>query len=144
MEMMFPAGLAVLPTSVLVAGALLTAPPSAAQPPPPPPAHHVKYTVTAQQLHFAKIYWREADPVNFAEYSHNPYVFSPKAEVDVGPGQPWVREVWLADPYHWAMVTATSELDPVEPMFSCTLEVDGTVVVTDEGPKGALCSLRHW
>ncbi|WP_231737585.1 hypothetical protein [Mycobacterium sp. IS-1742] len=146
--MMFPAGWAKLRTSaILLTAALLTAAPGAAQPPPPappPPLHHVKYTVTSQQPHFSKVYWRENDPTNFAEYSHNPYVFSPKAEVDIGPGQPWIREVWLADPYHWAMVTATSELDPVEPMFSCTLEVDGAVVATNEGPKGALCSLRHW
>lgn len=132
----------------VLAGGLSLAPGVQAQPvPPPPPApplHHVKYTVTTQEPYFADIYYRETDPANFADYSHNPYEFSPKTEAQLGPGQSWVREVWLADPYHWAMVTATRGLDPIDPMFSCTLELDGAVVATDEGPKGALCSIRHF
>ncbi|WP_422746078.1 hypothetical protein ACN27E_00605 [Mycobacterium sp. WMMD1722] len=124
--------------------ALAHAQPAPPPPPPGPPLHHVKYTVTTQEPYFADIYYRERDPDNFADYSHNPYEFSPKAEAQLGPDQPWIKEVWLADPYHWAMVTATRGLDPINPMFSCTLEVDGAVVATNEGPKGALCSIRHF
>ncbi|MCV7285531.1 hypothetical protein H7J87_09340 [Mycolicibacterium wolinskyi] len=106
--------------------------------------HQVTYTVTAESPVTADIYYREADPPTWAEYSHNPYVFSPKAEVRVGPGQPWVLNVMLADPDRWAMVSATSGRLPASPMFRCELAVDGVVITTGDGPKGALCALRHW
>ncbi len=139
---MFPRMAVALGSALMlaIAGLTLTNATSSAE----PPLHHVKYTVITEQPYYAEIYYRDTDPANFADYSHNPYIFSPNVEADIGPGQPWVREAWLADPYHWAMVTATSGLDPVTPNFSCTLEVDGGLVATDAGPKGALCSIRHW
>ncbi|CKH74405.1 hypothetical protein [Mycolicibacterium smegmatis] len=110
----------------------------------PAPLHQVTYTVTAQTPTRADIYYRETDPPNWADYSHNPYVFSPKAEVEVGPGAPWVLTVQLADPDRWAMVSATSGRGPATPAFHCELAVDGVVVATGDGPKGALCAVRHW
>jgi hypothetical protein len=106
--------------------------------------HHVRYTITSESPWLADIYYHDTDPPNWAIYSHDPYVFSPKVEARVGPGQPWALDVTLADPAQWAMVVATSGLDPVTPNFHCTLEVDGTVVKTAQGPKGALCSQRPW
>ena len=71
--------------------------------------HHVKYTVfTEVPFRNAEIYYRNVDPENYAEYSHNPYVFSPNVEADLGPNQMWTIDVMLADPNQWAMVTATS------------------------------------
>ena len=109
-----------------------------------PPLYHVRYTVTAAEPFYADIYYRDTDPPNFAEYSHDPYAFSPKIEMDVGPDTPWVMDVMLADPYQWAMVTATSGLSPSSPKFHCELAVEGVVIATDDGPKGALCSRRAW
>jgi hypothetical protein len=108
------------------------------------PLHHVKYTVTATTPLNADIYYRDVDPANFADYSHNPYLYSPKIEADIGPKQPWVLDVMLADPNSWAMVAATSGWNSTAPGVQCTLEVDGAVVATNEGPKGALCSIRNW
>ena len=125
---------------VLVA-AVIPAPVAAAA---PAAAHQVTYTVTAQQPVSADIYYRVVDPPTWADYSHNPYQFSPKATVDIGPQQPWVLTVALADPDRWAMVSATRGRLPAEPGFRCELAVDGVVVATGEGPRGALCSLRHW
>lgn len=109
-----------------------------------PVMHTVTYTVYTDNPFHADIYYRDTEPPNFADYSHNPYVFSPKVEADLGPGQPWVLNVALANPEFWAMVTATSGQSPNPPTFHCTLAVDGQVVVTNSGAKGALCSLRHW
>lgn len=134
-------------SAVLVAGAgvLAAAATSHAQPPPPPPAlHNVKYTVFAEQPFNVAIYYRDTDPPNWADYSHNPYVFSPKVEAHVGPDQQWVLDVMLANPNEWAMVTATSGPSPDKPNIHCVLAVDGVVVSTDAGPKGALCSIRNW
>ena len=110
----------------------------------PPGGHHVTYTVTAESPVTADIYFREVDPPNWADYSHNPYVFSPKVQVEVGADRPWVLHATLVDPNRWAMVSATSGRTPGEPVFHCQLAVDGVVVATGDGPKGALCSLRHW
>jgi hypothetical protein len=106
--------------------------------------HHVRYTVTAETATDADIYYRDTDPPDFAAYSHNPYRYSPKADVMVGPDQTWILDVMLADPALWAMVAATSGPGPLKPNFHCTLEVDGAVVKTGQGPKGALCSPRPW
>jgi hypothetical protein len=124
-----------------VATAMAMAAPSHAD---EPVLHHVKYTVSAHNPISADIYYRDTDPPTWADYSHNPYVFSPKVEADIGPDKAWVLEVWLADPAQWAMVTATSGMSSQRPMFHCELRVDGDVVNTNEGAKGALCSLRHW
>jgi hypothetical protein len=127
--------LALTATAVAVTG------PAAAE---GPVLHDVTYTVYADNPFPADIYYRDTDPPNFADYSHNPYMFSPKIEADIGPGQPWILTVRLANPEYWAMVTATSGLSPTPPTFHCTLAVDGAVVVSNSGAKGALCSLRNW
>jgi hypothetical protein len=119
----------------------LTAPPAAAE---GPAMHTVTYTVYTDVPVNADIYYRDSEPANFADYSHNPYMFSPKIEADLGPDRPWVLNVELADPKYWAMVLGTSGQSPNPPNFHCTLAVGGTVVVTNSGPKGALCSLRNW
>ncbi|MGE2713097.1 hypothetical protein ACQI4L_03465 [Mycolicibacterium litorale] len=132
----------VLAGSVAIAAvALGVAPPAPAQGPAP---HQVRYTVTADEPIQADVYYRAVDPPTWADYSHNPYQFSPKAEVVLDPGSPWVLEVALVDPNRWAMVTATSGLGPERPNLRCELAVDGVVVATHSGPKGALCSLRSW
>lgn len=110
----------------------------------PPVMHEVTYTVYADNPFPADIYYRDSEPANFADYSHDPYMFSPKIEADIGPDRPWVLTVRLANPQYWAMVTATSGVSPNPPNFHCTLAVDGTVVATNSGAKGALCSMRHW
>lgn len=109
-----------------------------------PVLHDVTYTVSADAPFHAEIYYRDTDPPNFADYSHDPYLFSPNVEATVGPDTPWVLNVRLADPQNWAMVLATSGLSPNPPGFHCSLSVDGQVVSTNSGPKGALCSLRLW
>ncbi|OMC33768.1 hypothetical protein A5740_11770 [Mycobacterium sp. GA-1841] len=110
------------------------------------PLHRVTYTVTVEQATPVSIYFREADPPTWADYSHNPYEFSPKDDVALEPGRPWIREVMLADPMQWAMVTVTTAgLSPqLVQTLRCELAVDGIVVNRAAGPKGALCSLRHW
>ncbi|OBF13663.1 hypothetical protein [Mycobacterium sp. ACS4331] len=118
-----------------------TAAPAIADTPAP---HQITYTVTAETAVTADIYYRDVDPPTWADYSHNPYVFSPRVRVDVGPDRPWVLHTTLLDPDRWAMVSATSGQQPTEPRFRCELSVDGVVVSTADGPKGALCALRHW
>jgi hypothetical protein len=118
---------------------------ASADDPPPPPLHQIHYTVWAEQPFTAEIYYRDTDPPNWAEYSHNPYLFSPNIEVPVGPDQQWNLDVGLADPDQWAMVVAgTGGESPKKPNIHCALAVDGVVVKTNQGPKGALCSIRSW
>lgn len=126
----------------LIGGGLTVAGPAAAD----DTLHHVRYTVTADAPFWAEIYYRDVDPPSWSDYSHNPYEFSPKAEADIGPNQPWVYDAMLADPESWAMVTVQSGDAPsiAPPRFNCRLEVDGAVVKTNSGSKGALCSLRNW
>lgn len=121
-------------------------PPPAADPAPPAPMHQVRYTVSADGPIWATIYYRDTEPVQFSDYSHNPYQYSPRVDTDLAPGQPWVLETMLTDPELWAMVTVQSAESPnfPTPNFGCVLEVDGVVVKTGKGPKGALCSLRNW
>ena len=109
-----------------------------------PALHTVTYTVSTDTPFVADIYYRDSDPPNFADYSHNPYLFSPKVEAELGPDRPWTLTAQLANPEQWAMVLGTSGPSPSPPGFHCTLSVDGTVVVSNDGAKGALCSLRHW
>ncbi len=112
-----------------------------------PVLHHVKYTVGASQSLRAEIYYRDTQPPTFADYSHNPYLYSPNVEADLGPGKPWVLEAMLADPQDWAMVVATKPEHMAElsqPGFVCELRVDDIVVATDSGTKGVLCSQRTW
>ncbi|MED5813284.1 hypothetical protein VST63_13050 [Mycolicibacterium sp. 050232] len=134
--------------NVLVAGAIATAAPAFADDPPPPgpPLHHVQYTVTSDAPYWVHIYYRDSEPAIFSDYSHNPYQFSPRADVDVAPDKPWVFDAMLADPDLWAMVLVQSGESPnfPTPGFNCKLAVDGVVVKTNSGPKGALCSIRNW
>jgi hypothetical protein len=114
--------------------------------PPPPQVFTVRYTVTADKLVNARIYYRDTDPPTFSDYSHDPYVFSPDTEATVGPGKPWVLETTLTDPIQWGMVAvqAQGSLPLAAAGFNCTMAINGVVVKTNSGPKGALCSLRNW
>lgn len=140
----FPVAVATA-VGMLTASAVVTGAPAGAQ----PTLHHVRYTVGASQdVVNAEIYYRDADPPDWAAYSHNPYLYSPNVEVNLGPGKPWVLEVMLANPEDWSMVVVglpgptTPPL--AEPGFVCELRVDDVVVATDSGTKGALCSQRPW
>jgi hypothetical protein len=111
-----------------------------------PTSHRVAYSVTAEQPTTASIYYREVQPPTWADYSHNPYEFSPKDDVRLEPGKPWVRDTTLSDPGQWAMVTVTTagQTPQSGQTLHCLLTVDGIVVDHADGPNGALCSLRHW
>ncbi|OBI43178.1 hypothetical protein A5707_05465 [Mycobacterium kyorinense] len=106
--------------------------------------HHVKYTVSADNPIYTDIYYLDQEPPIFADYSHNPYQFVPNVKVDIAPGKPWSYELDLAKPEVWAMVSASTGTEPGTPGLHCTLTVDGKVVVSKDGPKGVLCSIRHW
>ena len=60
--------------------------------------HHVKYTVTAQNPIYTSIYYLDHQPKKFADYSHNPYLFTPHVDVDLAPGKPWGFELNLVEP----------------------------------------------
>lgn len=111
-----------------------------------PTPQRVVYTVTAELPTNASVYYRDVQPPTWAEYSHNPYEFSPKDDVHLEPGKPWVHEATLADPAQWAMVTVTTAGQPSQQgqTLRCTLTIDGTVVDRADGTSGALCSLRNW
>ena len=109
-----------------------------------PPMHHVKYTVTAQNPIYTDIYYLDHQPAMFSDYSHNPYSFTPHVDVDLGPGKPWSFDLDMADPDDYAMVVASTGTEPGTPGLHCDLAVDGAVVVSKDGPKGVLCSLRNW
>lgn len=107
--------------------------------------HQVTYSIfTEKPFPGAKIFYRDTEPPSYADYSHNPYEFSPQIVADTGPDNPWVLNVQLANPEQWAMVIGTSGASKNPPNFHCVLAVDGVVVVTNAGNKGALCSIRHW
>ena len=128
--------------AVAAAGAAVTAVPATAE---EPVMHNVTYSVfTEQPFRGAEIYYRDTDPPSWADYSHDPYLFSPNVEADLGPAQQWTLNVQLADPNEWAMVMVTSGMSKFPPNFHCVLAVDGVVVSQNSGAKGALCSLRHW
>jgi hypothetical protein len=109
-----------------------------------PPLHHVKYTVSAANPIYADIYYLDQEPPIFSDYSHNPYQFVPNVKADIAPGKPWTYELNLARPDDWAMVSVSTGTEPGTPQFHCDLTVDGKVVVSNDGPKGVLCSLRFW
>jgi hypothetical protein len=108
--------------------------------------HHVRYTVFADGPIWAEIYYRDIEPGVFSDYSHNPYIFSPNVEADIGPDKPWVFDATMANPDLWAMVVVQSGESPQfpTPAFHCELAVDGVAVKKDSGPRGALCSIRNW
>lgn len=109
------------------------------------PLHHVKYTLTAQNPIYAQIYYLDHEPAVFADWSHNPYEFMPNVAADLGPGRPaWTFELDLQKPEEWAMVIANNGPEPGTANFHCEITVDGAVVVTNDGPKAVLCSIRKW
>jgi hypothetical protein len=106
--------------------------------------HRVRYTLTAAKPIYTDIYYLDHEPPTFADWSHNPYPFVPNIQADVGPNQPWVYELTLADPNQWAFFTSSTGPEPGTPMFHCELAVDGAVVVSKDGDKGVICSIRPW
>jgi hypothetical protein len=109
-----------------------------------PVMHHVKYTVSVQNPIYANIYYIDQEPAIFSDYSHDPYRFTPNVKTDIAPGSPWSFELNLAKPEDWAMVVVNTGTEPGTPQFHCDLSVDGAVVVSKDGPKGVLCSIRNW
>ncbi|OBH98555.1 hypothetical protein A5679_20075 [Mycobacterium scrofulaceum] len=109
-----------------------------------PAMHHVTYTVTAQNPIYTDIYYLDHQPEKFSDYSHNPYSFTPHVDVDLGPGKPWSFDLDMSNPDDYAMVVASTGTEPGTPGLHCDLAVDGAVVVSKDGPKGVLCSLRNW
>lgn len=130
-------------TVLAVAGTVIPVATAPAQGQPLPALKNVKYSIFSEQPAYVQIYYRDVDPPNWADYSHNSYVYTPKVEADVGPDQQWNLEVQLANPDDWAMVVAQGE-PGLTPNIHCVLAVDGVVVKTHQGPKGALCSIRNW
>jgi hypothetical protein len=115
-----------------------------AEPTPDPIMHHVKYAVTAENPIYTDIYYLDHQPEKFADYSHNPYSFTPHVDVDLGPGKPWTYDLDMTNPDDYAMVVASTGTEPGTPGLHCVLAVDGVVVVSKDGLKGVLCSLRNW
>ena len=109
-----------------------------------PVMHHVKYAVTAENPIYTSIYYLDHQPEKFADYSHNPYSFTPHVDVDLGPGKPWTYDLDMTNPDDYAMVVASTGTEPGTPGLHCVLAVDGVVVVSKDGLKGVLCSLRNW
>ena len=109
-----------------------------------PGMHHVRYTVTAQNPIYTSIYYLDHQPDKFSDYSHNPYSFTPHVDVDLAPGKPWGFDLDMSNPDDYAMVVASTGTEPGTPGLHCELAVDGAVVVSKDGPKGVLCSLRNW
>src|ERR1700758_5575273 len=98
-----------------------------------PQGHVVKYVVSADRTVQTHIYYRNVEPPTWADYSHNPYAFSPWIDAEIGPGQPWTIEVVLADPNEWAMVATTAaDTSASPPQIRCLLSVDRTLVVSND------------
>lgn len=128
----------------LLVGAGLVVNTERARADPEPVMHHVKYAVTAEKPIYTDIYYLDHQPARFSDYSHNPYSFTPHVDVDLGPGKSWTYDLDMTDPDHYAMVVASTGTEPGAPGIHCVLAVDGAVVVSNGGAKGALCSLRTW
>ena len=136
------AGSAMLVASVSAGTGLFTSSPRAHA---DPVWHQVVYIVSTRNPAYLDIFYQDQDPTLYSDYSHNPYTFTPQVHADVAPDKPWVQPVNLLNPDQWAMVTATTGREPVvDGGVQCNLSVDGKVVVSKNGPKGALCSLRTW
>jgi hypothetical protein len=107
--------------------------------------HQVVYVVSSRTPAYVDIFYGDQDPTLFSDYSHNNYTFTPQVHADITPDKPWVQPVNLLNPDQWAMVTVTTGREPQAPGgIQCDLSVDGKLVVSKLGPKGALCSLRSW
>ena len=105
--------------------------------------HHVTYTVTAHNPIYANIYYIDQEPAMFSDYSHDPYRFTPNVKADIAPGKPWSFDLNLTKPEDWAMVVVNTGGEPGTPQFHCDLSVDGAVVLSKDGPKGVLYSIRN-
>ena len=134
-------GRAALGVALATMAATATAVPSRAD---DPPMHQVRYVITAASPIWADIYYLDHQPEKFADYSHNPYSFTPHVDVDLGPGKPWTYDLDMTNPNDYAMVVASTGTEPGTPGLHCVLAVDGVVVVSKDGLKGVLCSLRNW
>ncbi|CQD20621.1 hypothetical protein BN1232_04985 [Mycobacterium lentiflavum] len=131
--------------AVLSVGAGLAVTTAHADPTAGPVMHHVKYAVTAENPIYTDIYYLDHQPDRFSDYSHNPYLFTPHVDVDLGPGKPpWTYDLDMTNPDAYAMVVASTGTEPGTPGLHCVLAVDGVVVVSKDGLKGVLCSLRNW
>lgn len=107
--------------------------------------HQIVYVVSARTPAYVDIFYQDQDATRFSDYSHNNYTFTPQVHADITPDKPWVQPVNLLDPDLWAMVTVTTGHGPqAAGGIQCDLSVDGKLVVSKLGPKGALCSLRSW
>ena len=124
-------------TTLAVTGTIIPAATATAQGEPPPPAalHNVKYTVFAEGPAYLEIYYHDVDPPNWADYSHNPYVFTPKVEADVGPDQQWNLDVQLANPDDWAMVVASGEPGLSSPTSTASSRWTGWSSPPIKGPR---------
>ena len=110
-----------------------------------PVMHPVTYVITSASPIYADIYYLDQQPDKFSDYSHNTYQFTPNVQADIAPGHPWVSPVvMLSNPNDYAMVTVSTGTEPGTPQFHCALVVDGAVVVSNDGAKGVICSLRSW
>jgi hypothetical protein len=110
-----------------------------------PVMHPVTYVITSASPIYADIYYLDQQPEKFSDYSHNTYQYTPHVNADIAPGHPWVSPtVMLSDPNDYAMVVVSTGTEPGIPQFHCALVVDGKVVVSNDGAKGTLCSLRSW
>jgi hypothetical protein len=110
-----------------------------------PVMHPVTYVITSASPIYADIYYLDQQPEKFSDYSHNTYQYTPHVNADIAPGHPWVSPtVMLSDPNDYAMVTVSTSTEPGTPQFHCALIVDGKVVVSNDGAKGVICSLRIW
>ena len=132
-------------TGLAVSGTVISAATAGAQgEPPPPPLRNVKYTRLRREPTLREIYYRDVDPPNWADYSHNPYVFTPKVEADVGPDRQWNLDVRWPTPNEWAMVVATAAQPGRHPTSTAYWRWTASSSSTHQGPKGALCSIRNW
>jgi hypothetical protein len=109
-----------------------------------PVMHHVKYAISVQNPIYANIYYIDQEPPIFSDYSHDPYRFTPNVKTDIAPDKPWSFEMDMTKPDVWAMVVVNTGPEPGTPQFHCDLSVDGAVVVSKDGPRGVLCSIRNW
>jgi hypothetical protein len=110
-----------------------------------PVMHQVRYVITSANPIYADIYYLDQQPEKFSDYSHNTYQYTPNVRADIAPGHPWVSPtVMLSDPNDYAMVTVSTGTEPGTPQFHCALVVDGKVVVSNDGARGVICSLRTW
>ncbi len=127
--------------AVISCGTLTTTPARADD----PVMHEVKYVITSASPIWADIYYMGQQPAKYSDYSHNTYQYTPNVQADIAPGHPWVSPpVMLSDPDNYAMVTVSTGTEPGTPQFHCALIVDGVVKASNDGAKGALCSLRLW